>query len=432
VRQHVGMPVPNILAWSDDADSPVGCEYVIMDHAEGIELRQLWFQLDSTVQLNCIVKITEKMADMTRLEFPAYGSLYMRNSSAVESEKHISIDEDFCVGPSCSKTYWDCAAGESRYYDHVAPDRGPCKSYFVSRPHVKCVLTLLNVAGKDLPSFIDSLINAGLSRIPPSDGHDRRAKRRHQGTVLEHRNLLHSTRKVLHNIQKDARIRDNAAPILVHPDLHMSNIFVDPKDPTKITSIIDWQSASIEPVFMYPLPILNFALPTDYLAYIEEKEKGCEMTTPQIWDAALKACLHIVPKFGPLMQTDSELFGLFRTCHRTWRDGTPLLASDLIDLADRWQDLGLPGKCSYTPPTGDELEAHKTRWTWFEDFQRFRQVLGAKLMADNDGWVPAERWEETQKLHREIFDDIIAETKKPDTDMTEEDWRAIWPYDTPY
>jgi hypothetical protein len=129
VRHYANMPVPNILAWSDNADNPVGCEYVIMDHAEGIELRQLWFQLDSTVQLDCIVKITDKLPDMTtRLEFPpAYGSLYMRNSSAMESEKHISIDGDFCVGPSCSKTYWDCAAGEIRYYDHVAPDRGPCE-----------------------------------------------------------------------------------------------------------------------------------------------------------------------------------------------------------------------------------------------------------------------------------------------------------------
>jgi hypothetical protein len=129
---------------------------------------------------------------------------------------------------------------------------------------------------------------------------------------------------------------------------------------------------------------------------------------------------------------EDDLLRLFRTCHRTCRDGTPLPTSDLIDLADRWQDLGLPGDCPYTPPTGDELEAHKERWTWFEDFQKFRQVLSANLQADNDGWVPAERWEETQELHREISDDVIAETKESNTDMTEDDWRAIWPYDTPY
>jgi hypothetical protein len=232
-------------------------------------------------------------------------------------------------------------------------------------------------------------------------------------------------------MSKDTRIQDNATPILVHPDLHMSNIFVDPEDPTKITSIIDWQSASIEPAFMCPLPVLDFALPADYMVYIEETQQHRDMTTPQIWDAALKACLHIVPKIGPLMGMDDDLFRLFRICHRTWRDGTPLLTSDLIGLTDRWQNLGLPGECSYTPPTGDKLRAHKERWTWFEDFQRFRKVLSAKLQADGDGWVPAERWEETQELHREIFDDVIAGTREPDTDMTEKDWRAIWPYDTP-
>lgn len=278
---------------------------------------------------------------------------------------------------------------------------------------------------------MDGLINAGLSRIPPSDGYDRRARRRHQGTVLEHRKLLLSTRDVLHDISQDARIRDNVAPILVHPDLHMSNIFVDPDDPTKITSIIDWQSASIEPACMCPLPILDFALSADYLAHIEETQQHREMTPPQIWDAALNACLHLVPRIDSLMETGPDLFKLFKTCHRTWRDGTPLLTSDLIDLADRWQALGLPGSCRYTPPTSDDLVAHKERWAWFEDYQRFRQGLSAKLQADNDSWIPAEQWDATQELHKEIFDGIIEQTKQPESDMTEEDWRAIWPYDPP-
>lgn len=127
MRRNANMPTPNILAWSDDANNPVGCEYILMDHADGVELRKLWFDLDSDLQLDCIVKITERLADMTRLNFPAYGSLYLRGSSALDSESQISIDEEFCVGPSCNKTYWDCSAGEGRYYDQVAPDHGPCK-----------------------------------------------------------------------------------------------------------------------------------------------------------------------------------------------------------------------------------------------------------------------------------------------------------------
>jgi hypothetical protein len=222
--------------------------------------------------------------------------------------------------------------------------------------------------------------------------------------VAKHRKLLHSTREVLHDILEETRVLDNASPLLVHPDLRMSNVFVDPDDPTKITSIIDWQSTSIEPVFKCPLPVLDFSHPPGYLAYIAEKEKHREMTTTQIWDTALEVCLHEAPRLHTLLCTDIDPFRLFRTCHRTWRDGTPLLTSDLIDLAEGYQELGLPGACRYTPPTGSELDARKARWTWFEDFQRFRQMLSEKLEASDDGWVPTENWDAVQELHRSCWD----------------------------
>lgn len=37
---------------------------------------------------------------------------------------------------------------------------------------------------------------------------------------------------------------------LWHVDLHVENIFVDPKKPTEVVSIIDWQLVSLEPLFM--------------------------------------------------------------------------------------------------------------------------------------------------------------------------------------
>ncbi|EAS34769.1 uncharacterized protein CIMG_12901 [Coccidioides immitis RS] len=39
-----------------------------------------------------------------------------------------------------------------------------------------------------------------------------------------------------------------AANVLWHPDLHLDNIFVDPTT-CKVTSIVDWQSTSIAPLF---------------------------------------------------------------------------------------------------------------------------------------------------------------------------------------
>jgi len=40
---------------------------------------------------------------------------------------------------------------------------------------------------------------------------------------------------------------------LWHDDLHDENIFVDAKNPTEITGIIDWQSAQVAPLFDHVL-----------------------------------------------------------------------------------------------------------------------------------------------------------------------------------
>jgi hypothetical protein len=94
--------------------------------------------------------------------------------------------------------------------------------------------------------------------------------------------------------------------------------------------------------------------------------------------------------------------------------------------------LEFPGSCRYTSPTGSELDAHKTRWTWFEEFHELHEILSEKLQASGDDWVPFKYWVAAQELHISCFEHSIELSKGPDADMTEEDWRAIWPYDVPY
>ena len=38
---------------------------------------------------------------------------------------------------------------------------------------------------------------------------------------------------------------------LWHEDLHVANIFVDPSEPTKVVSLIDWQSTEISPLYFH-------------------------------------------------------------------------------------------------------------------------------------------------------------------------------------
>lgn len=44
--------------------------------------------------------------------------------------------------------------------------------------------------------------------------------------------------------------RESRANVLRHPDLHLDNVFVDPTT-CKITCIVDWQGASVAPLFYH-------------------------------------------------------------------------------------------------------------------------------------------------------------------------------------
>lgn len=55
-----------------------------------------------------------------------------------------------------------------------------------------------------------------------------------------------------------AVIQKVASPTLLHPDIHKRNIFVSEDEPSQVTAIIDWQSTSIEPTFVYGIGTPDF------------------------------------------------------------------------------------------------------------------------------------------------------------------------------
>jgi predicted unusual protein kinase regulating ubiquinone biosynthesis (AarF/ABC1/UbiB family) len=59
------------------------------------------------------------------------------------------------------------------------------------------------------------------------------------------------------------------SPTLLHADLHKSNIFVSETEPTTIMGLIDWQSTSIEPAFMYANETPDFTTPADDITFLE-------------------------------------------------------------------------------------------------------------------------------------------------------------------
>ena len=127
VQSKTTIPIPKTLDWSDDSHNPVGHEYTSVEHCRGIQLSEMSTDPSSSAQIRCIESVTRYIQQMTDLEFPACGSLYLGNSSALINVPSTAMDELFAVGPHCGARYWDCNVDDTRYYDSYQPNRGPCK-----------------------------------------------------------------------------------------------------------------------------------------------------------------------------------------------------------------------------------------------------------------------------------------------------------------
>lgn len=59
---------------------------------------------------------------------------------------------------------------------------------------------------------------------------------------------------------EDKRIEDATILALFYPDFYKRNIYISAEELTVIMGLIDWQSTSIEPAFIYANEIPDFAI----------------------------------------------------------------------------------------------------------------------------------------------------------------------------
>jgi hypothetical protein len=222
-----------------------------------------------------------------------------------------------------------------------------------------------------------------------------------------------------------------ARPTLFHPDLHNRNILVSRNDPTIITAIIDWQSASVEPAFYYADEIPDFAQPLLDSADKERLEPRSEACA-KAFDVGIQI---LTPKLAAARSMDDSLLRPFRYCHRTWADGAAAFREELIQTSRRWEELGLAGTCPYPLRSPEEIAVHQKKYRLFETAQQLRQAVPSLLNTASDGWVPMEDFEETEKAHRELFSAVlecILENDEIDVEepgRNEENLREVWPFD---
>ncbi|KAF2685338.1 hypothetical protein K458DRAFT_403544 [Lentithecium fluviatile CBS 122367] len=203
-----------VLAWSSRAQgSPIGAEYIIMEEARGVEPENVW-------------------PDGATGNKPLY----------VDADGINVVDERFAVGPSTGREFLDDGRATINF------DRGPCK---ISVHNEISFLTSTRELPRGKPC-----------RNRPSQG------RLCQPTLpppclsnnpLRFRNLPTNSGRKLQTLNCCLKLLKDILPNgpnissrhLWHSDLHVANIFVDPAQPTKIVSLIDWQSTGISPLYFH-------------------------------------------------------------------------------------------------------------------------------------------------------------------------------------
>lgn len=257
-----------------------------------------------------------------------------------------------------------------------------------------------------------------------------------RGSTEANVELLTRGAVVLEALSRDPRIENISAPLLLHPDLHERNIFVDPEDPTKITSVIDWQSTCLDPALFYfqDIPDLCSGPETSYQRPGSDEDQSPEETArrdelakdvaicQQTWDARLRVW---APRLHAAQNTDEAFTRPFRYCYSCWRVGATGFRNELVELCQKWNELGLDG----SPPfqlTVEELAEHAKQWEDFQVAVKMRDALGQLLHTNTEGWVPVENFEITKEAAAEFYEQWLA--TPTDDGMDIEKVKQLWPF----
>ena len=123
--------MPKILEWKAQASNPVGAEYIIMEHVDGINLHEKWPEMSTEEQLKCTSAVVRYIKEMATISFGGYGSLYFEDVD-FDMNLRVPVSPGYVLGPTTAATYWNSDIREPRYYEKSSPNRGPCEHYFSS------------------------------------------------------------------------------------------------------------------------------------------------------------------------------------------------------------------------------------------------------------------------------------------------------------
>ncbi|RMZ84963.1 hypothetical protein DV738_g299, partial [Chaetothyriales sp. CBS 135597] len=428
VRNVLKVPAPKVYAWNSSCANPVGAEYILMERVSGIELDKVWDGMSGKEKFEVVQQLAQYDAAFATSNLPMYGSLYYasdvpgaRPSQIIQGRQRAT--QLFAIGPTTNRAYFDDRRGE------VDLDLGPWSTfdeYIRSRTEreLNCI-SRFNQFPRQQGFF------SGPGQYTPTAA----AKSR----VL---NLFSKAVPLL--TPKDAALMK---PALWHPDLHTENIFVDPENPTKIVSIIDWQAVNIAPLFLqarhpslieFDGPITKgfepVNLPDNFESLSPEKQLDAKkLRAAQSLYKLYEVCLLQKQKcpeiFKSLKFRDSLPGQIFALAGSIFSDGEPVLMGMLIRMHDEWVNtLGDPSSSPLGAITADDRRKQE------EDERLWSQ--GVELLADFmaqvgayqgwDGWVNHNNYEAMKLRLGHCIESFLDQHASNDEDRRL--WLSILPF----
>ncbi|KAH9882738.1 hypothetical protein J1614_000103 [Plenodomus biglobosus] len=228
------IPVPEVYAYSMTAENDVGTEYVLMEKAPGVCLSSRWLDLKEKEMRNIAHSFMQIETKLFELPFSATGSIYFKKyldvlaphlQAPLYKEGNSSETSQFCIGPIADYMFW---YGRKK---GLELNRGPWTSpveYLHSIAQKEITWTQKFGKPKE-PDFPHNLVDDMRVQQPE-----------------DYLKLLHDYQALTpHLLPKDPAHPFNQ-PVLRHPDITPGNIFMS-TETGRITSLIDWQHAIVQP-----------------------------------------------------------------------------------------------------------------------------------------------------------------------------------------
>lgn len=231
--------------------------------------------------------------------------------------------------------------------------------------------------------------------------------------------------------------------VLWHPDLHLDNVFVDPES-HKITAIIDWQSATVAPLFFqcgvpkmfqHPGPVREGWVvperPEDFDTLGEEEKRriddDLESETihkyyeAQVYKRAPRHWSFLQQRLIPIKRKPVWL------ATRVWENSDLFfLRQSLLSLAAHWDELFSDCNCPCPLKfTEEELRLHSHEEENMDGVGQLLALFRDQGVLPVDGMVDPEDFEAAKENSRK-FKDVFVGLAKDEAEK--ELFSKLWPY----